>query len=209
MLGSFYARAILPRIRLSKPGRLRDSSPIRGVPSRASAGVPIWGVVMIRLCEHILYTNFAVLSFEAQRLWLYAALRSKDDGIVNIHINVMPKLAGLTDSQSERALEELSKHNFYDDDDEPFLTKWEDQHLSISKVLRWKCRRCEVEAREFIPLSIRQEVLAIGICAHCESDENLEVDHIRPISLGGSSERNNLQALCSTCNRSKRNRFIG
>ena len=164
---------------------------------------------MIRLCEHILNTNFAVLSPKAQRLWLYAALRSRPDGIVNIHINVLPRLAGLSDNHAAFALDELSKHNFYDDDNEPFLAKWENQNWCVSKVLRWKCFQCEAAAREFIPLDIRQDVLSVGICAHCTSTKNLEVDHIEPISLGGSSERENLQALCATCNRSKRNRFIG
>lgn len=56
-------------------------------------------------------------------------------------------------------------------------------------------------------------------CAHCgrwcgrpgaerayiPDDIKMEVDHIRPWSLGGSDELWNLQPLCKTCNRSKSN----
>lgn len=164
---------------------------------------------MIRLCEHLLNTNFAVLSPEAKCVWLYTAVRSSDNGFVWINIRMLPRLAGFQEAQSEKILDELRQHNFYDDDQPPFLDKFEDRKISGSIVLRWKCRHCEQLAREFIPDVIRAEVLAIGSCAHCASTKNLEVDHIQPVSLGGSSERNNLQPLCATCNRSKRNRFIG
>jgi len=164
---------------------------------------------VIHLCEHILTTNFTVISREAQSVWLYAALRASRHGIVNIHINVLPRLCQLTDRQSVKVLDELSRHNFYDDDDDPFLVKWEDANLSVSKVLQWRCRWCEVVSREFIPASVREDVLSIGFCVHCESPDNLEGDHIRPVSLGGSSDRENLQPICVTCNRKKKNRFIG
>lgn len=56
-------------------------------------------------------------------------------------------------------------------------------------------------------------------CAHCgkwcgrpgrdnvtiRDDEKMEVDHIRPWSMGGSDEMYNLQSLCKPCNRSKSN----
>jgi 5-methylcytosine-specific restriction endonuclease McrA len=40
-------------------------------------------------------------------------------------------------------------------------------------------------------------------CVACGSHRRLEVDHIVPVSRGGSSERANLQLLCRTCNASK------
>lgn len=56
-------------------------------------------------------------------------------------------------------------------------------------------------------------------CAHCgkwcgrpgsdnisiKESERMEVDHIRPWSMGGSDEMYNLQPLCRPCNRSKSN----
>lgn len=40
-------------------------------------------------------------------------------------------------------------------------------------------------------------------CRSCGSTEDLTVDHILPRSRGGGNERENLQALCRTCNSSK------
>lgn len=42
-----------------------------------------------------------------------------------------------------------------------------------------------------------------GRCVVCESNENLEFDHIIPFSRGGSSTERNIQLLCEQCNRSK------
>jgi Holliday junction DNA helicase RuvB len=42
-----------------------------------------------------------------------------------------------------------------------------------------------------------------GRCAKCGSQENLEYDHIIPVSKGGSNTARNIQLLCEKCNRSK------
>ena len=60
-----------------------------------------------------------------------------------------------------------------------------------------------------IPQPIREKVLSVGVCAHCNTSENLSVDHIIPHIRGGSDEESNLQCLCRSCNCSKRDRFIG
>jgi 5-methylcytosine-specific restriction endonuclease McrA len=49
-------------------------------------------------------------------------------------------------------------------------------------------------------------------CQHCGVEAlfiELEVDHIRPVSRGGSDDPSNLQTLCVKCNRKKGNRFVG
>lgn len=46
-----------------------------------------------------------------------------------------------------------------------------------------------------------------GRCVKCGSQENLEYDHIIPLSKGGSNTARNIQLLCEKCNRQKGNRI--
>lgn len=57
--------------------------------------------------------------------------------------------------------------------------------------------------RPSIPLDIRRKVLSVGRCEYCKTKENLTVDHIKPVSKGGSDNIENLQCLCWLCNRKK------
>lgn len=54
-------------------------------------------------------------------------------------------------------------------------------------------------------VSIRSKVLrdSGGVCASCKGDGACEVDHIVPRRSGGSSEYENLQALCRVCHSRK------
>lgn len=59
--------------------------------------------------------------------------------------------------------------------------------------------------REHIPEELRREVFRRdgGRCVACGTDELLQFDHIIPVALGGASTPENLQLLCSGCNREK------
>jgi len=61
--------------------------------------------------------------------------------------------------------------------------------------------------RRHIPLGIRREVLSSGPCARCGTTDGLTVDHIHPVSKGGTDDRANLQPMCLPCNMSKSNRI--
>lgn len=41
------------------------------------------------------------------------------------------------------------------------------------------------------------------ICAHCKAEVSQELDHIIPISEGGTDAWENLQGLCITCHKAK------
>ena len=59
--------------------------------------------------------------------------------------------------------------------------------------------------RERIPSAVRREVWRRdqGKCVECGINENIEYDHIIPVSKGGANTVRNLQLLCEDCNRSK------
>jgi len=61
-------------------------------------------------------------------------------------------------------------------------------------------------ASRYIPRQIKEAVLERdgGVCTACGATENVEFDHIIPVSHGGESIEENLQLLCRSCNRKKR-----
>jgi 5-methylcytosine-specific restriction endonuclease McrA len=40
-------------------------------------------------------------------------------------------------------------------------------------------------------------------CVNCGTDENIQMDHIYPLSKGGKHHIDNIQPLCGSCNSSK------
>ncbi len=56
-----------------------------------------------------------------------------------------------------------------------------------------------------IPQNVKDDVWNRdgGKCVICDSNENLEFDHIIPHSKGGANTYRNLQLLCESCNRRK------
>lgn len=65
--------------------------------------------------------------------------------------------------------------------------------------------------RQYIPRSDRDYVMRRDgrRCRHCGSRRNLHIDHITPVSWGGTNALNNLQVLCQRCNLRKGNRYYG
>jgi hypothetical protein len=63
----------------------------------------------------------------------------------------------------------------------------------------------EQTTRSPIPEAIRSEVWRrdCGRCVQCRSNQNLQFDHIIPVSRGGATTVANLQLLCESCNKSK------
>jgi HNH endonuclease len=67
------------------------------------------------------------------------------------------------------------------------------------------CANPKAFARAAIPEEVRLQVWRrdSGKCAKCGSRQNLEFDHIVPVSMGGSSTARNIELLCQDCNRDK------
>lgn len=70
--------------------------------------------------------------------------------------------------------------------------------------------RHQQDHRPAIPRRLRLAVLAADRhrCCYCGSVFQLQVDHIRPWSLGGLSALWNLAVLCGPCNRVKSNYWV-
>jgi hypothetical protein len=62
-------------------------------------------------------------------------------------------------------------------------------------------------ARSGIKPSVRRKIFERdnNQCRWCGTSENLTIDHIQPVSEGGTNRQSNLQTLCRSCNL-KRNR---
>jgi len=77
--------------------------------------------------------------------------------------------------------------------------------------LRYGSNECNVAQkakrliRKPIPKNVRLSVWQRdgGMCVECGSKENLEYDHIIPLSKGGGNTERNIQLLCSECNKKK------
>lgn len=61
------------------------------------------------------------------------------------------------------------------------------------------------ERRRYIPSAVRWAVYRRDNyqCVTCGSDQHLSLDHIVPISRGGTDEESNLQTMCRPCNSTK------
>ena len=59
--------------------------------------------------------------------------------------------------------------------------------------------------RVSIPTDVRRLVFARdgGRCVECDSNFDLQYDHVLPVSLGGATTVENLQLLCADCNQRK------
>lgn len=74
------------------------------------------------------------------------------------------------------------------------------------ETLPWQ----ECLANRRVPDSMRSAVLVRdgGRCRKCRRANNLEIDHIVPLSKGGKTEESNLQTLCRRCNRAKFKKLV-
>jgi 5-methylcytosine-specific restriction endonuclease McrA len=69
---------------------------------------------------------------------------------------------------------------------------------------KYRAKQAGYSGPHFTATEWHELVLACGgRCLACGSREDLTVDHIVPLALGGSNTIENVQPLCSVCNGSK------
>ncbi len=66
-------------------------------------------------------------------------------------------------------------------------------------------QRLPAKRRAHLPRDVRIAVFnrGGGRCVECGADYRIRIDHIIPVSLGGSNHPDNLQVLCDRCNLQK------
>jgi len=109
----------------------------------------------------------------------------------------------------------MFKNDFYWEDEgyitqelKALLTKRlldKEKRLKRAKALLEQTENTKSLLREPIPDDVKIFVWRRdgGKCVKCGSKENLEFDHVIPLSKGDSSTARNIQLLCEKCNRSK------
>lgn len=69
----------------------------------------------------------------------------------------------------------------------------------------WGRKQPEPRKRKAIPTSVKAAVRQRdgSACRKCGSKDNLQFDHVKPVSRGGKSKVKNVQILCGPHNREK------
>jgi len=85
-----------------------------------------------------------------------------------------------------------------------YLIKDTKHYRNIIKARNTKRRHLEKNAGNFTAQDWKEVLEKHGeYCLHCGSVEHITVDHVVPLSKGGSNTKDNLQPLCLSCNCSK------
>jgi hypothetical protein len=102
---------------------------------------------------------------------------------------------------------------YTDDEQKLLILEYSDKERKKFEQLQRKFSDKDTEEIKYERIRIPEEVrIAVwrrdqGRCAKCGNRENLEYDHIVPVSRGGSTTVRNIELLCQNCNRSKGNRI--
>lgn len=75
------------------------------------------------------------------------------------------------------------------------------------------CARKPVFGRKIVSKELKKEIFAEQgrLCNHCKTipHGSFDLDHILPVSAGGTNDRHNLQVLCMPCHKSKSGKEAG
>jgi 5-methylcytosine-specific restriction endonuclease McrA len=123
-------------------------------------------------------------------------------------------------NSGRRALWRVDEAYYWDADgrlsaEEVELTLWDAKRRREARFDRLRKIRARDEdadsyRRERIPDDVRSAVWARdeGRCVRCGAAEDLQFDHIIPVSRGGNASIDNIQILCGNCNRQKGNSIV-
>ena len=154
---------------------------------------PLW----IKLYRDILDSrDWAALSgMAAKTLIMVWLIGSEYDGTLPLN-DVLAFRLRIKISDLEKCIQELIDNEFIIESEEAPKSE-----KTTSKELKEKSGFGD----RYVSQTTKNLIMIRDVdCVSCGSSENLEIDHIKPVSKGGNSEPENLQLLCRSCNRSKR-----
>jgi len=91
------------------------------------------------------------------------------------------------------------------------FVEYDDEHLdvcSITDIRYVKKRETKRRIRSEMTLRLRYSIMKRDnfmcvLCGRRPPEVELHVDHIKPVSKGGTNDESNLRTLCADCNRGK------
>ena len=91
-----------------------------------------------------------------------------------------------------------------------YTSRTRKSYVTRKSGTRWSTNRGTTE-RAPLPKSTIRELYKRDKhrCRRCHTVHNLTIDHIRPVSFGGSDNLSNLRWLCDKCNKEKGNKWKG
>lgn len=144
-------------------------------------------------------------------VWITMLAMMDDNGFVDASIPGLADAARVNINQCVEALNRLSSPDPYNN------TAEENEGRRILDIPRgWEILNYEIyrSGDEYRSGYINQKIKDMvfrrdeGACQICGSSDNIEYDHIIPVSKGGSNELGNIQLLCRSCNRMKGSKIV-
>lgn len=87
--------------------------------------------------------------------------------------------------------------------------KWREANIEISRArcrAYWHRRRSGSDPSAHV--DAYAELILLQPCAYCGATDNMSIDHVVPLSRGGTHDVDNLLPACRSCNSSKGNRLL-
>jgi HNH endonuclease len=162
---------------------------------------PRWIKLHHKLLDDFAFSRLPLASKAlAPMLWLLAS--EYDDGNITAPMEEIAFRLRVTDEELRAALIPLIDEGFFNDG---LPAKPAERGATLAQ----RTAKSNGFGSRYISDEVKRAVWVRdnGKCRSCGSDENIEYDHIHPVSKGGNSEIDNIQLLCRPCNRAKRTRL--
>ena len=115
------------------------------------------------------------------------------------------KIKDKTISQSRKYRQDNHKHRLQIEQKSRLKNKEKNRP---SKNARQRIRNNKIQGGVYVILNKELRKIYNSPCFNCGSNKNQSLDHIIPISRGGSHSIGNIMTLCLPCNTSKRARLL-